>query len=275
MNLEQLKQLLTTLGIQPSRRLGQNFLIDPNLLTAMVRQAGLRPGDRVLEVGPGTGVLTRRLLEAGCSVVAIELDRRLAAYLQTEFAGEGRIEIIHADACRTHYDTIFGDSAYRCMANLPYSCSSVFLARMAASANPPRDLHVLLQHDMARRVASPPGTKAYNALTVQLMLRFTVRILRRIPPDVFYPPPEVDSAFVCFEHRDDAPAQAIRDLAAEIAGVTFRQRRKKCVTVLGGHLGSRERAQRAFRDTGLNLQARPEQLSPADFARLAACLHSQ
>ena len=270
-----LKDLLASLGLHPSRRLGQNFLVDANLLDAMIRDAAPAAGQRVLEIGPGTGILTRRLLAAGCEVTAIELDHRLAAYLRQDLADAPGFRLIEADACRVDYEALFAGQTYRCIANLPYACSSVVLATLAALRQAPSDLHVLLQREMAQRLAAAPGSPDYGALTVRVQLRYQVRLVRTVPPQVFWPPPEVASAFVRLDPRPDSLPAAVRERAGEIAGVAFSQRRKKALKVLSERLGGPAAAAALFAAAGLSPEARAEAFSPADFARLAACLPPQ
>ncbi len=271
----ELKDLLAMLGIHPSRRLGQNFLVDSNLLDAMLRDADPRPGQRVLEVGPGTGILTRRLLAAGCIVTAVELDHRLAAHLREALADAPGFRLIEGDACRTDYAALFGSMPFRCIANLPYACSSVFLATLATLENAPVDLFVLLQREMADRLTAEPGSADYGALTVRVQLRYTARTVRAVPPQVFWPPPEVASAFVRLERRSEPYRPAVRELAGELAGIAFSQRRKKAGGVLCERLGGATAAHLTFQAAGLSPDARAEQFSPTDFARLAACLLGQ
>ena len=275
MTARELRDLLASLGVHPSRRLGQNFLIDPNLLEAMVRTAEPRPGQTVLEVGPGTGVLSRRLLAAGCQVVAVELDRRLAAYLRQALADQPAFRLVEGDACKQDYAALFGRVPYRCIANLPYACSSVFLATVAALDNAPQDLHVLLQREMAARLAATPGSEAYGALSVRLQLRYTVRVLRPVPPQVFWPPPEVASAFLRLQELAEPYPAAVRRLAGELAGTAFAHRRKKALKLLADGLGGAAAALAWFSRAGLSPEARAEEFSAADFARLASCLLSQ
>lgn len=270
-----LKDLLASLDVRPSRRLGQNFLVDANLLDAMLRDAAPVAGQRVLEIGPGTGILTRRLLAAGCEVTAIELDHRLAAYLRQALGTTPGFRLVEADACRVDYEALFAGQTYRCIANLPYACSSVVLATLAARRNAPTDLHVLLQREMAQRLAAAPGSPDYGALTVRVQLRYQVRLVRPVPPQVFWPPPEVGSSFVRLEQRPDGPPEAIRESAGELAGVAFSQRRKKALKVLTERLGGSAAAAALFAAAGLSTEARAEAFSPADFARLAACLTGQ
>jgi 16S rRNA (adenine1518-N6/adenine1519-N6)-dimethyltransferase len=271
----ELRDLLAGLGIHPSRRLGQNFMVDANLLAALVRDADPRPGQSVLEVGPGTGVLTRRLLAAGCQVTAIELDHRLAAYLRTALGAQAGFRLIEDDACRVDYAGLFGTTPFRCIANLPYSCSSVFLAVMADLDNAPADLHVLLQREMADRLGAAPGSRDYGALSVRLQLRYSATMVRTVPPQVFWPPPEVSSAWMRLVQRSDADPTDLRRLAGELAAGAFSQRRKKAAKVLSERLGGTPLALSLFARAGLSPEARAEQFSPADFVRLAACLQSQ
>jgi len=271
----ELRDLLASLGVHPSRRLGQNFLVDGNLLEALVRDADPQPGQTILEVGPGSGILTEELLAAGAQVTAIELDHRLADYLGRRFAGHPGLRLIQGDACRADYAALFGSEPFRCIANLPYSCSSPFLARLADLDNAPLDLHVLLQREMADRLAAGPGTPDYGAITVRLQLRYSVRVLRTVPAQVFWPPPEVASAYVRFVRLAEPYPPARRRRAGELAGVVFAQRRKQAARLLARHLGNADLAHLALRSAGLPPEARGEVFSPADFARLAACLENQ
>ncbi len=271
----ELRDLLAGLGIHPSRRLGQNFMVDANLLAAMIRDAAPQPGQQVLEVGPGTGVLTRLLLAAGCQVTAIELDHRLAAYLREALGSQPGFRLVEGDACRADYAELFGATPFRCIANLPYSCSSVFLATMADLDNAPTDLHVLLQREMAERLAAAAGTKDYGALSVRLQLSYTVSVVRTVPPQVFWPAPEVGSAWMRFVRRADGGPLALRRRAGELAALAFSQRRKKAAKVLGERLGGTPATVALLAQAGLSPEARAEEFSPADFTRLAACLQGQ
>ena len=158
MNKAELLAVLARLDIKPSRRLGQTFLLDPNLLDAMVRLAGACAGQRVLEIGPGTGALTERLLASGCDLTAVELDHRLAGYLRERFADRANFRLVEADACRIDLGELMGGEPFRCLANLPYSCSSQLLAALVSLANPPTDVYCLLQKEMADRLAARVGT---------------------------------------------------------------------------------------------------------------------
>ena len=231
MNKKQVIEQLQKLDMHPSRRLGQNFLVDANMLNALVQDANVQPGQRLLEIGPGLGMLTEALLAAGCDVTAVELDHRLAAFLREHFKDTPNFRLVEGDACRQDFDAIMGIEPYRCVANLPYSCSTPFLANIASCANPPRDLCVLLQREMAERLVAEHGTKDYGLPTVKLALRYKARMLRTVPPSVFFPPPEVTSSFVRLDLNERCTAQ-LRILTERIAAAAFAQRRKKTLVQL-------------------------------------------
>ena len=272
MNKAELCNLLNSLNIHPSRKLGQNFLLDPNLLDAMVREADIQPGQRILEIGPGTGALTQRLLAAGGGVTAVELDHRLAAFIRTTYENPSNpFRLIQGDACKQDYDALMGPDPFRCIANLPYSCSSPFLIHIMEGANPPQDLHVLLQKEMADRLSAATGTKDYGVLTVRLAMRYRATIVRVIPPNVFFPPPEVHSAYVRLEPISDPASPTEYRLASRIAAEAFAQRRKKTFGLLK-RLFSEDALRQAFTEIGLSEDLRAENLSPSQYRALAICL---
>ena len=163
MKKQQLMDIMTSLGMRPGRGLGQNFLLDGNLLDYIVRTSGAAPGMTVLEVGPGFGALTRGLLEAGAEVYAIEFDRRLIHYLKKEFTMP-EFHLIEGDACKVDFASqLPQDRPFRCIANLPYAISSVFIARLLTLDNPPTNWFFMLQKEMAQRLAADVKTKNYGA----------------------------------------------------------------------------------------------------------------
>lgn len=267
MNKQQLLQTLEQLDMRPGRGLGQNFLLDGNLLDSIVRDADPRPGETILEVGPGLGALTRRLLKSGAEVVAIEFDRRLAEYLRQTIAHDA-FRLIEADACKVDFSAILpADKPFRGIANLPYSISTVFIARMLELPRPPVGMFFMLQKEMAERLAAAPGCKAYGALTVRAQLLFDIQIRRLVPPEVFFPPPEVDSAIVGFTLKEALPEFELRRRIAGVVKTAFSQRRKQMCKVLMGCY-DRDRVAAAFAATGLPPEIRPDRVSVADFTRL-------
>lgn len=271
MNKAQLVAALAEIGMRPGRGLGQNFLLDGNLLDAIVRRGAPRPGEFVLEVGPGFGALTSKLLDAGARVTAIEFDHRIAEYLRTHLKHE-RFTLIEDDACRVDLRAIVpADEPYRAIANLPYSISSVFLARLLELPVLPEAMTFMLQREMAERLAASPGNKEYGALSVRTQHAFAVKIDRIVPPEVFLPPPEVESAVAVFARRDPAPDAAARKHLAGVAKTAFAQRRKQMGKVLGANYG-REKVLAAFAELGLSPEIRPDRVSPEVFEQLTGKL---
>lgn len=275
MNKSELLALLERLEIHPSRRLGQNFLIDPNMLDSLVRSAGVVQGDTILEIGPGTGTLTERMLAAGARVQAIELDHRLAGYLRDErFKDDKAFSLLEADACRTDLDSLMGEAPFRCVANLPYSCSSQLLASLTSMANQPQDIHVLLQKEMADRLTAKAGTKEYGVLTVRLGLLYEISTVKTIPKNVFFPPPEVVSAFVRMRLRPKRPPRDVMASVSHVAGLAFGQRRKKTCRMLEPEYGA-ERVAAAFAAASLTEDVRADAITPQAYVRLGMELMKQ
>ena len=270
MNKKELIAELEKLGMRPGRGLGQNFLLDGNLLDWIIRNSKVAPDDEVLEVGPGFGALTSRLLDAGAKVTAIEFDHRIAAYLREKFNGNENLRLIEADACRADINALFDPAKpYKSIANLPYAISSVFIAKLLELPNPPRKMFFMLQKEMGERLAAVPGTKAYGALSVRVQLCYQVKIEKIVPPEVFCPPPEVESALVSFElHPEPLCSAAVAKRCSQLVRTAFNQRRKQLGKVLGNLLG-KDNVAKVFTACSMPLEIRPDRLSVADFIRLA------
>lgn len=270
MKLAELSAILERLDMHPSRTLGQNFLVDDNCLSALVRAAEPRAGEEILEIGPGTGVLTQRLIDAGAHVTAVEFDSRLAEYLRKKYSSTPALRLVEGDACKVNYDELFPvGKPFRCVANLPYSCASVLLATLSGAANPPISFHVLLQKEMAERLAATVGTAAYGVLTVRLAFRYAAKIVRIVPRGVFYPQPDVDSAFLALEAREKPLADEITlQRAGQLAGAAFSQRRKQARRLLSALAPGVDFAE-ALVALGLPATARAENISPEQYIALA------
>lgn len=187
------------------KRLGQHFLHSPQVLDAIVAAAALGPGEAVLEIGPGTGALTGRLLEQGVRLAAVELDPALLADLAARWGDHPRLRLIEGDILRLDLSpaALFGQEApYAVIANLPYYLSTPLLFRMAASRRTFSRLLLMVQEEVAARMAAGPADgKTYGSLSVAIQHAFTVRVVRRVPPGAFRPPPRVHSAVVALEPR--------------------------------------------------------------------------
>jgi 16S rRNA (adenine1518-N6/adenine1519-N6)-dimethyltransferase len=271
----QLQRLMRAEGLRPRKSLSQNFLTDPEILDAIVEAAQLAEGDQVVEVGPGLGVLTRRLLAAGASVLAVEVDPGLSAYLRRELGGIDRFELIEADALSLHPREIVLDTdrPFKLVANIPYHITSPLLHTFLEGERPP-DLTVLLvQLEVAQRVAAPPGGLSYLSVFVQNAT--TAEIVRRVPAAAFEPVPSVDSAILRLMRRSDPPVPPGdgREAFYRVVQAGFRQRRKQIHNGLGRELPVERGAVDAALDAcGVDGERRPQTLTIDEWACLSGAL---
>jgi 16S rRNA (adenine1518-N6/adenine1519-N6)-dimethyltransferase len=259
--------------LRPRKSLSQNFLTDPEVLDAIVEAADLHPGERVVEVGPGLGVLTRRLLAAGGSVTAVELDARLAAYLRRELGGLDAFELIEADALSLHPRELVDQGAFKLVANIPYHITSPLLHAFLEGERPPSITVLLVQLEVAERVAAPPGGMSYLSVFVQNIAR--AEIVTRVPAAAFEPAPEVDSAVLRLVRREDPPLPAGqgREVFYRVVQAAFRQRRKQIHNALLRELPlTREQLDGALEACRVGGERRPQTLSIDEWACLARAL---
>jgi len=273
MNKKELLATLESFGMRPGKILGQNFLIDNNLLEFIVRTATPQKGEVILEAGPGFGALTRPLLESGAEVYAIEFDRRICEYLRDNIKAPN-FHLIEGDACRVDIASIIPKGKkFRAIANLPYSISSIFVARLLELPEPPEQMVFMLQKEMAQRLAAAPNTKDYGSLSVRAQQVYDVKILRKVPPQVFHPRPRVDSAIAGFNlrEREDIPNFDMRMRLNGIAKVAFAQRRKKIIKPLAAVYGL-ENVEQALEKLNISTLARPGELSVKQYEELTKLL---
>ena len=270
-----IRELAGRLGVRPSKRLGQNFVVKPGHGAPDRALAAPGPGDVVLEVGPGLGSLTLALLEAGAGrVVAVEIDRVLADELPRTLAERApaladRVTVINADALRIgEHDLPAAPSML--VANLPYNVAvPVVLHLLAALPSLSRGL-VMVQAEVADRMCAAPGSRVYGVPSVKLAWYATARPAGTVPRSVFWPVPNVDSRLVAFTRRDPPVTSAPREQVFTLIDAAFGQRRKTLRAALAGWAGSAPEAERLLRAAGIDPGARGESLSVAEFARLAA-----
>lgn len=248
-------------------RLGQNFLADPNLLDAIVRDAELGPEDVVLEIGPGEGVLTERLAEAAAHVHAVEIDRGLAAALEP-LAGLPNVDVHWGDAVRLDLAGL-GPPPTAIVSNLPYSVATPVILRTIEELPGVQRWTVMVQREIADRLRAEPGSRTYGSPSVLAQIATEVRLLRTVDPAVFRPRPRVESAVLRLQRRGPGAGAATRSLVRD----AFAHRRKSLARSLELATPGRIDAVRAaLEETGLRADARAESLSPEDFVRLAAKL---
>jgi 16S rRNA (adenine1518-N6/adenine1519-N6)-dimethyltransferase len=258
--------LLRELGITPSKSLGQHFLHDRKIVQRIVRESGIGPGDDIVEIGPGLGILTRELAHSAHRVVAIERDSRLAEGLRN--AHLPGVEIIEADALEVDAGEIFSGSTYHVVANLPYSVGTAIIQRLQECSHPPATLTLMLQREVAERiVASPPDM---TLLAVGVQYHGTPRLLFRVGKGAFVPPPNVQSAVIRIEtHAHPTLAVHERPTFFRIAQAGFAQPRKQLVNNLMHGLGlDRETVLTALGVAGIDPTVRPERLRVQDWVRV-------
>jgi 16S rRNA (adenine1518-N6/adenine1519-N6)-dimethyltransferase len=269
------RALAARLGVRPTKRRGQNFVIDPNTVRRIVREAALRPDDVVVEVGPGLGSLTLALLGEVSRVVAIEVDPVLAAALPATLASYapdrvGAVEVLAADALRI--DGVPGPPPTVLVANLPYNVAvPVLLHLLALLPTLERGL-VMVQAEVADRLAAAPGSKAYGIPSVKAAWYAEVRRVGAVGRTVFWPAPNVDSGLVAWTRRDPPTTNATRNQVFAVVDAAFAQRRKVLRGALRTLAGSADAAETALRAAGVDPMARGESLGVEEFARIAEAL---
>ena len=250
-------------------RLGQNFLADPNLLDAIVRDAALAPGDVVLEVGAGEGVLTERLAAVAAHVHAVEIDRRLEPALAA-VAARDEVSLHWGDAMKVDL-TAFEPAPTAMVANLPYAVATPLILRTIELLPTLAGWTVMVQREIADRLRAASGSRTYGSPSVLVQLACEVELVRRVDPAVFRPRPRVDSAILRLRRTGPGADAATRALVR----AAFAHRRKALPRSLEhGAAGSREGARRALEELGLAPDSRAEALSPPQFAALSAKLQA-
>jgi 16S rRNA (adenine1518-N6/adenine1519-N6)-dimethyltransferase len=263
-------------GLRPKKRFGQNFLMDGKAAHKIARlciSEDEPPGTRVLEIGGGTGALTLALLEAGADVTVLEIDRDLVAMLRAR-EDIAKAHIVEADAMTYDYGAFAGDGPWRVAGNLPYNIATPLIMQLVEMERGPQSLTVMIQKDVAARLAAKPGTPAYGSLSVAVQYAMRVERAFTLGPNAFYPPPKVHSTVVQLTRLDE-PAARPRDLALfqKVVRGAFAYRRKTLANSLMLALGyDRATVVRALETCSLAPEERGERLSLADFAKLADAL---
>jgi 16S rRNA (adenine1518-N6/adenine1519-N6)-dimethyltransferase len=270
-----IRELAGRLGVRPSKRLGQNFVIEAGTVRRIAALAEIKPDDVVLEVGPGLGSLTLALLDAGpARVVAVEIDPVLAAELPRTVAARApdladRLDVVTADALRvTGPDLPAEPSAL--VANLPYNVAVPVVLHLLTVLPSLRRGLVMVQAEVAERMCAGPGSRVYGTPSAKLAWFAAARLAGPVPRSVFWPVPNVDSRLVAFTRRDPPAGAAGREEVFAVIDAAFRQRRKTLRAALAGWAGSAAEAERVLRAAGLDPGARGESLDVGQFARLAA-----
>ena len=269
----QIRDLAGRLGVRPTKKWGQNFVIDANTVRRIVRLADLGPGDVVVEIGPGLGSLTLALLPQVASVVAVEVDPTLATALPKTVAALApaygdRLAVLHGDALTVH--TLPDPQPTALVANLPYNISvPVVLSFLEAFPTLRRAL-VMVQLEVAERLAAPPGSKTYGIPSLKAAWYAEVRLTGTVSRTVFWPAPNVDSGLVTLIRREPPRTPASRKEVFACIDAAFAQRRKTLRAALAGWAGSAAHAETTLRAAGVDPRTRGEQLDIGTFAAIAA-----
>ncbi len=262
------------LDVRPTKKLGQNFVHDPNTVRRIVDLSGVGDGDHVLEVGPGLGSLTLGLLDSGATVTAVEIDPVLGQRLPvtiTERAPEAvpRFTVQIRDALKLRRADLAQEPTHL-VANLPYNVAVPVVLHLLAELPSLAHGLVMVQTEVADRMAAGPGSRIYGVPSVKLAWYGPARKVAPVPRAVFWPVPNVDSALVAFERSAEPVSDANRDEVFAVVDAAFAQRRKTLRAALASWAGSGERAEAILRAAGVDPRTRGEQLGVRDFARIAA-----
>lgn len=265
-SLKDVRSELARLGVQPSRRFGQNFLIDGNILKIILEAAEVSPADRVLEVGPGLGVLSVPVADACGSLVCVEKDYKLAGYLKQVFSGRPDVEVIGADIMRVDFSRL---GVNKCVSNLPYSIGSRFLVDLVSFAGVD-SVVVMVQEEVARKMCEKPGSRDSGLMGLLMQMDYDVCMVKNVKPGCFWPRPEVDSSVVkLVKRRETALSDAERIFLRKFAKQAFSQRRKQMGTLLRKRAGADRSAAESVAHFG---PRRPEELSLTEWFHVARTL---
>lgn len=264
------RYILKTFNIHMSKKLGQNFLIDADIVRGIVDAADIRPGERVLEIGPGIGTLTQGLAEAGAEVTAVELDKKLPAVLAKTLDGYENVRIVQGDILKVNIPEIMGSEPFKVAANLPYYITTPIIMTLLERRLPISRLVTMVQKEVADRMVAEPGTKAYGALSVAVQYYTQPHVELDVPPRSFIPAPEVDSVVIVCDVREEPPVTvADEKLFFRVVRAAFGQRRKTLSNALKGAGFDKELIRTALPAAGIDGTRRGETLSLTEFAAIA------
>lgn len=252
------------------KSLGQNFLVDRNIAQKIVREFDPQPGDVVVEIGPGQGALTSLLIASGCRVIAIEIDPRMVEVLRATHGDA--LEVIGQDVLGVDFGAIArasGVERVRVIGNIPYYITSAILFHLIEQRSWIADASVMMQREVAERLVSRPRTKDYGILAVMTQTYADARHVVNVGPRCFSPVPRVNSAVINLRFRNIEGIEGIEDAHQVLVRAAFGQRRKTLRNALGSVIADGEQRDRVFERAGIGATQRAEELSPADFIRLA------
>ena len=264
------RHIMKAFNLRASKKLGQNFLVDANIVRGIVEAAGAQPGDKILEIGPGIGTLTQGLAESGAEIIAVELDKKLPAVLAETLAAYDNVTIVPGDILKVNIPEIMGEGPFKVAANLPYYITTPILMALLERHLPISILVTMVQKEVALRMIARPGSKNYGALSVAVQYYTKPHIAFDVPPRSFIPAPEVDSVVVVCDVREK-PAVEVKDekMFFKVVKAAFGQRRKTIANAMKGAGFTKEIIEAAFAKCGIDSGRRGETFSLEEFAALA------
>lgn len=265
MNPSDTRDRLAALGVTPSKKLGQNFLIDENVSRWIVSQLDIQPGDTVVEVGPGIGALTEHVVEAADRVILVEFDARLAEGLRKRFAGRDHVEVHHHDGARFDVRQLFKHQPVKLLGNLPYSAGGAIMRNFMKRPSPVCKAVLMLQKEFIDRIIAEPRTKAYGVLSLRMQSEWVSKPVKTVPPQAFHPRPMIDSTVMVCEPRPAGLPVYDARLFDELVRRGFAQRRKQMRKQMPGTAVWGE----AARQAGVAETARAEELTLGQWVALA------
>lgn len=278
------QEILKKYGFSFKKSLGQNFLIDPNILRNIVGHADLTKDSAAIEIGPGIGALTEHLARAAGKVVAFEIDQRLLPVLEDTLSPYDNVEIVHADILDADVKQMFTDKLedYKdvmVVANLPYYVTTPILLKLLMDRLPIRGMVVMMQKEVADRITAKPGTKAYGSLSIAIQYYMKAEVAMIVPKAVFMPQPNVESAVIKLTRHETPPVHVIdEDFLFQVSRGSFVQRRKTIINNLQSSLPNgkqkKELILQSLEKVGINPTRRGETLSIEEFGRLADELYA-
>lgn len=267
------KYILQRFGIHMSKRLGQNFLIDAGIVQGIVDAANVQAGDRVLEIGPGIGTLTQALAETGAEVTCVELDKRLPEVLAHTLEAYDNVRVIQGDILKVNIPEIMGDKPFKVVANLPYYITTPIIMALLEKHLPITDIVVMVQKEVAERMAAMPGGKTYGALSVAVQYYTHPEIALYVPPRSFMPPPEVDSVVVDCKVRTEPAVDLIDEkMFFRVVKAAFGQRRKTLNNALKSMGVDKNIIAEVLDKAGIEATRRGETLTMEEFGAIANIL---
>jgi len=263
-----IRALLAEHGIDPRRSLGQHFLVDPNTARRIVRLAEVTPEDHVLEIGPGAGSLTVALAASAADVLALEIDGRLVPVVRSAVGDAANVRVEHGDALAVDYRSMLGDRPWLVVSNLPYNVATPIVVRLLEDAPMVRRMLVMVQREVAERLAASPGTRACGSVSVTVAWHAHARLAGTVPPAVFFPRPKVESALLELRRRDEPPVRVSDpQVMFDLVRAGFAQRRKTLGRALRTVFG--REAPATLRAAGIDPATRAERLELGQWAALS------